>query len=252
MSHHPYLPDHPLLEHFEPSKVGSFLRRFGPAFDPDVPYSQKKLCFTAANPAILIEVLHDLTQRDTCYFVKFSTVPRGGLFLGRCFFLDDDEAGRTWAYYKNHPLMFCQVQDDDFTDSFRPCKSWLNSFDHLWDHSNPPATEEKFREHLRRFGDILREDRRLQLRTQIARALGLQRRFDEAQAELDAIYDELPDGESIAAVRAHLEAGRLLNSQRIEDRGLGDFTRAYDMARLLDEDALATDAAHMLAIITDG
>src|SRR5690606_19946505 len=56
----------------------------------------------------------------------------------------------------------------------------LPDFDALWDYSQPAATETKFREILplaQESGDL---SYRLQLETQIARALGLQQKFDEA------------------------------------------------------------------------
>lgn len=117
---------HPLEKHFEPRNNGHFMVRSGPARKEGetVEYCNKKLCFTATDLPTLIEVLYELSNRPTCYFVKYSIKPRDGMHLGRCFFLDDDEVGETWAYYKNHPRMMCSIQDDDFSTPYRPAKDW--------------------------------------------------------------------------------------------------------------------------------
>ncbi len=61
--------------------------------------------------------------------MKFSTQPRGGMFLGRCFLSTDDAVGRVWAEYKSHPAIFCTVQDDDFVTAFRELS---DTHDELW------------------------------------------------------------------------------------------------------------------------
>ena len=61
----------------------------------------------------------------------------------------------------------------------------LPDFDSQWDHDHPDATETRFRAILleaRRAGDA---DYLAQLLTQIARAEGLQMKFDDASRTLD-------------------------------------------------------------------
>ena len=83
-------------------------------------YCQKKLCFVATDQALLADVLRQLAERPDCYYVKYSIHQRDGMYLGRCFLMDEHEVGMLWAKYKEHPRLFCSVQDDDFTAPFRP------------------------------------------------------------------------------------------------------------------------------------
>jgi len=126
----------------------------------------------------------------------------------------------------------------------------LPDFDAQWNFGNPAASEQTFR-------SILAEqmaaplDYRLALRTQIARTLGLQRKFDEAHALLDEVERELSNG-GVARIRYLLERGRVLNSssRALEARPL--FVQAMELARAQDQDRLAVDAAHMVAITLKG
>lgn len=91
--------------------------------------SQKKLCFTSTNQELLARHLLRLSEREDCFFVKFGVNPRGGMYLGRCFLGSDAAVGQVWAEYKNHPSLFCTVQDDDFVGQFRE-RSF--AYDDLW------------------------------------------------------------------------------------------------------------------------
>ncbi|HWA75193.1 MAG TPA: hypothetical protein VG937_22805 [Polyangiaceae bacterium] len=106
-----------------------FLCRDGRAYRPSAPYSQKKLCFTATDRDLLARHLLELSQREDCFFVKFGTRARGGMYLGRCFLTTDRAVGDVWAQYKSHPSLFCTVQDDDFTSAFRELS---DAYDDLW------------------------------------------------------------------------------------------------------------------------
>ena len=64
-------------------------------------------------------------------------------------------------------------------------------FQALWDYGDPAGTEARFRDRLpgvQEGGDTAVT---LQLLTQIARALGLQNKFDEAHAILDQVEKEV-------------------------------------------------------------
>jgi hypothetical protein len=92
----------------------------GAAWNEQGRYCRKKLCFVATDRALLADVLGRLAERPDCYYVKYSVHPRDGMYLGRCFLLDEQAVGRLWAELKRHPRLFCTVQDDAFAARFRP------------------------------------------------------------------------------------------------------------------------------------
>jgi len=120
--------------------------------------------------------------------------------------------------------------------------------DALWDFDRPARSEQRFRQALLAAGA---EDA-LVLRTQLARSLGLQRRFDEACAELAEVSAA---GSQDPLVRTYLalERGRV---RRSRGGDAGDpapfFTAALDTALAAGLDHLAADAAHMMAITAAG
>jgi tetratricopeptide (TPR) repeat protein len=120
-------------------------------------------------------------------------------------------------------------------------------FDSLWDYSDPHHTEIRFREILLQ----VPEDNvaYLELLTQIARAQGLQHKFDRAHQTLDQVERRLGKYASRAKIRYLLERGRTLNSSGHPDEAQPLFDHALDMARELSEDFYAVDALHMLAIV---
>jgi hypothetical protein len=111
---------------FRLSSNGYFMEITGPAWYKNKPWymkkggCQKKLCFVATDQALLADILRQLAERPDCYYVKYSTYQKDGMYLGRCFLMDEHEVGVLWAEYKEHPRLFCSVQDDDFTAPFRP------------------------------------------------------------------------------------------------------------------------------------
>jgi tetratricopeptide (TPR) repeat protein len=123
----------------------------------------------------------------------------------------------------------------------------LPDFDSLWDYSAPDKTEAKFREILSAFFG----NERLELLTQIARAQGLQRKFDEAHQTLDEVEEQLGEGPSRVHVRYSLERGRVFNSSNQKEKSKSYFEQAFDEAQQLHEDFYAVDAIHMLAIVAD-
>jgi tetratricopeptide (TPR) repeat protein len=125
----------------------------------------------------------------------------------------------------------------------------LPDFDSLWDYSNPAHTEVNFRALLPQFN----EDgaARLELLTQIARAQGLQGKFDDAHRTLDEVERQLDEKASRAHVRYLLERGRVFNSSKQQEKAKPYFEQAFDEARQLEEDFYAVDAIHMLAILAD-
>jgi hypothetical protein len=104
---------------FQPIQGGVFMRRWGAGHADGVAYSQRKLCLVATDKALLAGILLELSRQPDCYFVKYSVQSRDGMYLGRCFMLDDRRIGDLWRELKAHPQLMCSVQDDDFTRPFR-------------------------------------------------------------------------------------------------------------------------------------
>jgi tetratricopeptide (TPR) repeat protein len=114
--------------------------------------------------------------------------------------------------------------------------------DELWDFSDAAASEERLRRAAEQQTDA---GSRAELETQVARALGLQERFDEADEMLDRIRaDSLAVG-----VRVSLERGRLRNSGGDPAAAAALFRAAADAASGPDLAFLRVDALHMLAIV---
>ena len=124
-------------------------------------------------------------------------------------------------------------------------------FDTRWNYDDPKATETVFASLLPNTHTSDDADAVAQLLTQIARAQGLQRKFDQAQATLDEAQRLIgeSDGMSRARIRLLLERGRVLNSSGLRDAARPYFQEAFDLAASAGEDFFAVDAAHMLAIV---
>jgi len=119
-----------------------------------------------------------------------------------------------------------------------------NTLDDLWDFSDASGSEQRIRAALATSTDAA-ETR--ELRTQLARALGLQERFTEAHGMLDAL--DLDDPE--VAVRYSLERGRLHNSAGAPVEAARHFRRAAELSAPPAPPELTflrIDALHMLAI----
>jgi tetratricopeptide (TPR) repeat protein len=124
----------------------------------------------------------------------------------------------------------------------------LPDIDTLWDFSDPTKTETAFLEILPAFEQSGHKENHAELLTQIARTLGLQRRFDEAKARLQEADRLIPEGDSRAHLRLFLERGRVENSSGNAESACPYFEEAFEMGKRLGEENLTVDAAHMLAI----
>lgn len=109
---------------------GRFRDRRGPV-GADVPYSLKKLCLVATDAAFLVEFLYGLSLRQDCFYVKYGTVARDGMYLGRCFLTTDVAAGELCEILKGHPRLMVSLQDDGWFNDFRVDASELDSG--IWD-----------------------------------------------------------------------------------------------------------------------
>lgn len=124
----------------------------------------------------------------------------------------------------------------------------MATLDELWDYDEPAASEARFRDAVstaETAGDAASAD---EARTQLARSLGLQDRFDEGHLTLDRVDADHPADDRVR-VRSRLERGRLLRSAGDPHAARAPFEGAWELARALGEDGLAVDAAHMLALV---
>jgi hypothetical protein len=115
------------------------------------------------------------------------------------------------------------------------------ALDDLWDDADAAGSEARLRAAFEAATDpVVRRE----LRTQVARALGLQERFTEAHGVLDALDLDEP----VVAVRAALERGRLHDSAGVPVEAAWHFRRAADLAAANGLDLLRIDALRLLAI----
>jgi tetratricopeptide (TPR) repeat protein len=124
----------------------------------------------------------------------------------------------------------------------------LPDFDRLWDYAHPDLSERRFRELLPVAVDSLDMSYLAQLLTQVARAEGLQRKFQDANRTLDRVERALPRTDGRTLIRYLLERGRVCNSSGNLEDAKRLFVQAYDLAVKSKEEFLAVDAAHMVAI----
>ena len=127
--------------------------------------------------------------------------------------------------------------------------SELPDFRTLWNFQEPGETEQKFREILPRAEQSGDKNYLLELKTQIARTLGLRKRFDEAHALLDEVEQSIDESTPVARLRYLLERGRSFNSGGSPEKARPLFDEAWEFGRALPNPGLAVDAAHMIAIV---
>jgi tetratricopeptide (TPR) repeat protein len=126
----------------------------------------------------------------------------------------------------------------------------------LWDFSNPALSEQRFRAALATAqGDDL-----LILQTQIARTHGLRRDLAQSRALLQSIEPQLAQAGTEARARHALEWGRAHisavtrpaeRSPELLATARTAYTRALELARQGQLDALAIDAVHMMAFVDE-
>jgi tetratricopeptide (TPR) repeat protein len=127
----------------------------------------------------------------------------------------------------------------------------LVEFDPLWDYDDPAATEEKFRGLLPLAETSDNTSYHLQLLTQIARAEGLQGKFDEAHSTLDEVEAQMDEAPDIVKIRYLLERGRVFNSSGQPAKARPLFLEAWNIAESTHHDSYAVDAAHMMGIVEE-
>ena len=113
----------------------------------------------------------------------------------------------------------------------------------LWDFDDPATSEQRFRA----AAAEAEGSERLVLLTQVARALGLQERYDDGHA----VLDHLAVGDELVAAHVALERGRLLRSAGDPDAARPHFEAAERSAATVGDDALRIDAVHMVALVVE-
>ena len=122
----------------------------------------------------------------------------------------------------------------------------------LWDYHDPAGTESKFRAGLAKAEASDDRGYHAELLTQIARAQGMQRQFDEAHRTLDEAEEMIHGDMHRARVRLLLERGRVFNSSGSADKAKPLLIKAWQLASGEGIDGLAIDAAHMVATVEVG
>ena len=128
-------------------------------------------------------------------------------------------------------------------------RDFSETLDQSWNFDAPSISESRFRAELAKHVVGSREAR--EIATQIARSLGLQRRFADADATLDALLPEIDKGPARIRVRYLLERGRILNSSGKPAEAVPLFKEAASAALmdpLAGADFYRVDALHMLGI----
>src|SRR4029079_8101943 len=110
-------------------------------------------------------------------------------------------------------------------------------FDSLWDYSNPQQTETRFREILIQIPED--NPAYLELLTQIARAQGLEQKFERAHQTLDQVERRSGAVASRPKIRYLLERGRVFASSGQSEQARPCFEAALECAQKLAEDFYA-------------
>jgi tetratricopeptide (TPR) repeat protein len=121
--------------------------------------------------------------------------------------------------------------------------------DNIWDYDNPAASEIGFRRLIPDETESVDIAFLAELLTQIARAQGLQMKFEEAHQTLDQAESLLEEHMKRARIRYLLERGRVFNSSGEREKSQQYFLDAWKLGRGSKEDYYTVDALHMLAIV---
>ncbi|MES2172095.1 MAG: hypothetical protein V4479_15460 [Actinomycetota bacterium] len=119
-----------------------------------------------------------------------------------------------------------------------------DTLDELWNSDDAPGTEGRIRVELEQGGPY-DEIERAELKTQLARAIGLQERYDDAAEVLIEVQaEEAP----IVVARVLLESGRIIAAAGRPDDAAPLFARSAEIASKAGLLFLEIDALHMLSI----
>ncbi len=129
----------------------------------------------------------------------------------------------------------------------------MQNFNAMWDYQKPDQTEQLFLSVLKTVKNSAETsyDRNyhVELLTQIARAQGMQGKFELAEQTLNSADSLITENTKTGKIRFLLEKGRLLNSSdKREDAG-SIFLQAYNYGTAQKLDFYTLDSIHMLAIV---
>lgn len=125
----------------------------------------------------------------------------------------------------------------------------LPDFDRMWDFQDPAGSEQRFNELLLiadRDGNV---SYKAQLYSQIARAQGMQGKFDEAHENLNKADKLITPINTLAKTRILLERGRLYNSSGKTELSKPLFMKAIEISNKNKLDVMTIDAIHMMGIV---
>jgi tetratricopeptide (TPR) repeat protein len=128
-------------------------------------------------------------------------------------------------------------------------RDFSETLDQSWNFNAPSTSESRFRTELAKH--VVGSREACEIATQIARSLGLQRRFADADATLDALLPGIDKGPARIRVRYLLERGRILNSSGKPAEAVPLFKEAASAALkdpLPGAEFYRVDALHMLGI----
>ena len=80
---------------------------------------RKNLCLYSNNKETAFNMMYELSHAHDCYEVKVSKDGRGGIYIGHCYFTNENSLGDAWAKYELHPYVRVSIQDDDFYALFK-------------------------------------------------------------------------------------------------------------------------------------
>lgn len=120
----------------------------------------------------------------------------------------------------------------------------------LWDFNDPKLSESRFRG---RLADEEKENaplvERMEILTQVARAEGLQQKFDEAHKTLDTVEATLASlNSTYLDTRYYLERGRAFNSSGKKEEAKQEFLKAIESGKKGGHDYYTIDGIHMMAV----
>lgn len=128
----------------------------------------------------------------------------------------------------------------------------LPTVDGLWDYRDPAGSQRRFEALLECSDAAVEPGWHVETLSQLARAVCLQRRFDEAHAILDRAEPLHACAGERAQVRVCLERGRIHNDTGRTEDAMTLFAEALERAEAAGEIRLAADALHMLAYVARG
>jgi tetratricopeptide (TPR) repeat protein len=129
----------------------------------------------------------------------------------------------------------------------------LPNFDAMWDYAQPDSTEIKFKEIIPLLAGTPETtydaEYHVELLTQIARAQGMQGKFEEAGRTLETADSMLIANMKTGNIRYLLEKGRILNSSGKREASKPVFLEAYEFGKENELDYYTLDATHMMGIV---